>query len=306
MTPRLQSLYTFVLVARNGSMKEAARSLAITPGAVSQRIRDLETRHGGRLFARSRTGVSLTEAGRRLLDQLDQAFATIEEVSARCLQTGQANHLRINAAAGFASSWLVPRLGAFTGANPEISISIETEARLVDFRHEPVDLGIRHGLGRYPGLTAYRIAAPDMVVVASPKLLDAGPPLRAPADCLNFTLLQDQHRRDWPLWFKALGVSADGARYGPSFSDDGLLVRAAAEGQGLALVREFYMSDGYLAGKIVRALDVSCPVEFAYYLVGLPATFERPAVKRFLAWMIPEALPAFRSSDSRHALPLAE
>jgi len=291
MTPRLQSLYTFVLVARNGSMKEAARSLAITPGAVSQRIRDLEMRHGGRLFERGRAGVDLTDAGRKLFDQLDQAFATIEEVSGRDLQSDQPGRLRINAAAGFASSWLVPRLGAFTRANPEISISIETEARLVDFRHEPVDLGIRHGLGRYPGLMAHRIAAPDMIVVGSPALLDAGPPLRAPADCLKYILLQDHHKRDWPLWFKALGVSAAGARYGPSFSDDGLLVRAAAEGQGLALVREFYASDHLLAGRIKRALDVSCPVEFAYYLVGLPETFQRPAVKRFMAWLIPDPLP---------------
>lgn len=292
MTPRLQSLYTFVLVARNGSMKEAARSLAITPGAISQRIRDLEMRHGGRLFERGRAGVKLTDAGKTLFDQLDQAFATIEDVSVASLQSDQRGRLRINAAAGFASSWLVPRLGAFTRANPEISISIETEARLVDFRHEPVDLGIRHGLGQYPGLVAHRIAAPDLIVVGSPALLDAGPPLREPADCLNFILLQDRHKRDWPLWFNALGVSAAGARYGPSFSDDGLLVRAAAEGQGLALVREFYASDHLLAGKIKRALDISCPVEFAYYLVGLPETFQRPAVKRFMAWLIPDSLPA--------------
>lgn len=289
MTPRLRDLYTFVVVARAGSMKQAAETLGVTPGAVSQRIRSLEERHGGRLFERTRAGVSLTGTGKRLHEQLDKAFGTIEEVSARSLQSDRPKRLRINAAAGFASSWLVPRLGAFTKAHPEIAISIETDARLIDFRHEPVDLGIRHGLGDYPGLKAYRIAAPGMVVIASPSLLERGPVLREPVDCLKFTLLQDIHQRDWALWFKALGVDAAGARYGPSFSDDGLLVRAAIEGQGLALVREFYATDGLVAGKIERALDISCPVEFAYYLVGLPETFERPAAKQFLAWLIPGA-----------------
>ncbi len=289
--PRLQDLYTFVAVARAGSMKEAASRLGVTPGAVSQRIRGLEERHGGRLFERTRAGITLTGPGARLHDQLDKAFQVIEEVSARSLQSDRSNRLRINAAAGFAASWLVPNLGAFTRANPEISISIETESRLVDFRHEPVDLGIRHGLGSYRGLTAFQIAAPDMVVIGSPALLDSAPPLHEPADCLRFTLLQDHNRQDWPLWFEALGVDATGARYGPSFSDDSLLVRAAVEGQGLALVREIYTSDGLLAGKIKRALDISCPVEFAYYLVGLPETFERPAVKRFLTWLIPDAKP---------------
>jgi len=286
---RLQDLYTFVVVARAGSMKKAAATLGVTAGAVSQRIRGLEERQGERLFQRTRTGVSLTLPGQRLLDPLDKAFGTIEEVAAKGPHPSRANRLRINAAAGFASSWLVPRLGSFTRAHPEISVSIETDARLIDFRHEPVDLGVRHGLGDYPGLKAYRISAPGMVVIASPDLLARGPALREPADCLNFTLLQDLHRRDWALWFKALGVDAASARYGPSFSDDSLLVRAAVEGQGLALVREFFATDGLVAGKIERALDISCPVEFAYYLVGLPETFERPAVKRFLAWLIPGA-----------------
>ncbi len=286
MTLRLQDLYTFVVVARAGSMKQAAAILGVTAGAVSQRIRGLEERQGGRLFERTREGVSLTGRGKRLHEPLHKAFGIIEEVA----QSSNLTHrLRINAAAGFAASWLVPRLGDFTQAHPEVSISIETDARLIDFRHEPVDLGIRHGLGDYPGLETHRIAAPGMVVIASPDLLENGPVLREPADCLNFTLLQDIHQRDWALWFKALGVDASKARYGPSFSDDGLLVRAAMEGQGLALVREFFATDGLVEGKIKRALDISCPVEFAYYLVGLPETFERPAVKRFLAWLIPDA-----------------
>ncbi len=295
MTPRLQDLYTFVVVARAGSMKDAAGALGVTPGAVSQRIRDLELRHGGRLFERNRAGVSLNRPGKRLYARLNGAFEIIEEVSGQALQADRSNRLAISVASGFATSWLVPRLGDFTQANPDTSISIETSARLVDFKREPVDLAIRHGLGRYPGLEVHWIASPEMIVIANPGLLEGGPPLRTPEDCLRFPLLQDHDRKDWPLWFEALGVEASGARYGPSFSDDSLLVRAAAEGQGLALVREFHAADDFMKNKVRRALDISCPAEFAYYLVGLPEAFERPAVKRFLAWLIPAASQGFES-----------
>ena len=42
MIRRFALLQTFVAVARAGKMKQAAQDLALTPGAVSQRIRQLE------------------------------------------------------------------------------------------------------------------------------------------------------------------------------------------------------------------------------------------------------------------------
>ena len=76
----LPLLHTFVIVTRCGSMKAAAETLAVTPGAVSQRIRELEDRFGQRLFTRTRTGVEPTKAGRTLFSKIDQAFRTIEAV----------------------------------------------------------------------------------------------------------------------------------------------------------------------------------------------------------------------------------
>jgi LysR family transcriptional regulator, glycine cleavage system transcriptional activator len=57
MIRRFALLQTFVAVARAGKMKQAAHELALTPGAVSQRIRQLEEAAGRRLFIRTSTGV---------------------------------------------------------------------------------------------------------------------------------------------------------------------------------------------------------------------------------------------------------
>lgn len=285
MVPRLDLLHSFFVVARAGSMKAAAAELGVTAGAISQRIRELETRCGHRLLDRGRTGTTPSAAGTALLDEIGDAFRRLEEAAARHLDPSAGAGLRISSAPAFASAWLIPRLGRFTAAHPGVPVAIETEARIVDLRREPVDLAIRHGLGRYPGLVAHWLASPRMVVVGSPELVARHGPVERPADCLRFTLLQDQDRQDWRLWFAALGVDAAGTRSGPALSDDHLLVRAACQGQGLALVRDLSVAEEVAAGRLLCLLGASWPSEFAYYLVGLPPTFERPAARSFTRWL---------------------
>ena len=237
MTVRLSLLHTFVMVARSGRMRDAAALLALTPGAISQRIRELEAAAGQRLFARTPAGVELTAAGRALFDSLDEPFHRIE-AAVGALGAPSPRRVVVSTMTSFAASWLVPRLSDFARSHPGIDVVLESESRVVDLRREPVDLAIRHGLGEYPGLEAAWLMAPELIVVASSRCLAARPPIATPADCLAFPLLHGAERADWRLWFEAQGVATPGPLKGPSFSDDHLMIRAAAAGQGLALVRD--------------------------------------------------------------------
>ena len=80
MIKRFALLQTFVAVARAGKMKRAAQELALTPGAVSQRIRQLEEAAGRRLFMRTPTGVELSAAGEAMFAALAEPFRAIEGV----------------------------------------------------------------------------------------------------------------------------------------------------------------------------------------------------------------------------------
>ncbi|UZF91263.1 LysR substrate-binding domain-containing protein [Bosea sp. NBC_00550] len=288
MTIRLSLLQTFVTVARSGRMRDAAEQMALTPGAISQRIRELEEGARRRLFTRTQAGVELTSAGRKLLDTLDGPFRRIEEVS-RELSASPSRRVTITTMASFAANWLVPRLAGFSRLHPEIDIALETDNRVVDLKREPIDLAIRHGLGDYPGLETTWLMAPELIVVASPTLLDAHPPIVSPADCLAFPLLHDIDRADWPLWLLAQGVEAPRELKGPSFSDDHLLVRAAAAGQGIALVRDVYADDDLRNGRLVQAISVQWPTKLAYYAVGTSEALQKPAVRRFRDWLVAEA-----------------
>ena len=80
MIRRFALLQTFVAVARAGKMKQAAQDLALTPGAVSQRIRQLEEAAGRRLFTRTSAGVELSAAGEAMFVALAEPFQAIEAV----------------------------------------------------------------------------------------------------------------------------------------------------------------------------------------------------------------------------------
>jgi LysR family glycine cleavage system transcriptional activator len=111
-------------------------------------------------------------------------------------------------------------------------------------------------------------------------------PLRTPADCLSYPLLQDSERNDWLQWLRANNVPDDArAARGPSFPDDYLLIRAAVSGQGIALVRDFYAAEEIAAGRLNVALDCPWPTRFAYYLVARPEIYKRPHVAAFIDWI---------------------
>lgn len=284
----LTLLETFVVVARLGRMREAALTLSLTPGAISQRVRELEELAGCRLFSRTPAGVTLSEAGQSLFATLDEPFRKIDDAR-RQLERPSARRVRVNTMASFAANWLVPRLPRFSKLHPHIDIELETDSRLVDLKREPVDMAIRHGLGDYPGLAAVPLIAPELIVVASPSLLQGRAVIKTPADCLAFPLLHDMDRADWRLWFEAHGVQAPAQLSGPSFSDDHLMVKAAATGQGLALVRDTYADDDLRTGRLVRAISIQWPTNFAYYVVSTVEALQRPTVTHFRDWLLSEA-----------------
>jgi LysR family glycine cleavage system transcriptional activator len=289
----LQALRTFVEVGQRGSIKAAAEALHVTSGAVSQQIRLLEDRLGMVLFTRHRQGLRLTEAGASVHPSLLAAFAQIDQAVDTLKAIKGRQTLTVSTVATFAASWLVPRLGRFNERHPQIEVRVEATSALVDMRRDRVDVALRHGLGHYPGLEATRLMAPVLVPVACPGLVADSHPLKAPEDCLDYPLLHDCDRADWPLWFAAHGAPDDPrAERGTAFEDDYLLIRAAVAGQGLALVPQEYAREEIAAGRLVQVLDKPWPARFAYYLATLPGAMQRPEVKAFADWIGEEAQAA--------------
>ena len=282
----LLGLRAFVETGRHGSLTAAAEAMGVTPGAISQQLRQLQERLGVSLFDRTRHGVVLSVAGARVYPELLQAFEQISH-SLHTLERWETRRtLRISAAPSFAAQWLAPRLGAFSALHPQVDVQLDSSAALVDLRRKGVDIAIRHGLGRYPGLHAEHLMAPVLLPVASPALLAGAPTVSSVQDCLQLPLLQDADRSDWRLWFQALDLPVDERlERGPAFDDDLLLIRAAVAGQGVALVRDIHAAEELASGRLQVVIDQPWPQAFAYYAVTHSDGESNAAVPAFMAWL---------------------
>src|SRR5690242_3287135 len=138
--PPLNALRAFEAAARHLSMKEAAAELAVTPGAVSQLVRGLESQLGLPLFRRGNRSLVLTEAGQSYFAPIRHAFRQIGEATRRLQTLPNAGVLTVSAPPAFAISWLVPLLGAFRERHPDIELNVTTTRRLANFVADGVDV----------------------------------------------------------------------------------------------------------------------------------------------------------------------
>jgi len=161
--------------------------------------------------------------------------------------------------------------------------------RLADFTSDGIDIAIRCGGGRYPGLAADLLMKEDHSPVCSPKLLKGRHPLRTPANLARHTLLHDVFTVDWAIWLRSAGIDGIDPHLGPTFLSSDHAIQAAIRGEGVVLGRSALVADELAAGRLVRPFKLSLPAGFAYYVVCPPRALKRPNVKAFRDWLVAEA-----------------
>lgn len=284
--PPLNALRAFEATARHLSVKNAAQELCVTPGAVSQMLKALELHLGTKLFQRVNRGIFLTDAGQGYLPPIRNAFRQIAEASRRVAISADTGILTLSVTPFFAAAWLVPRLKSFQDAHPDIDLQVVSSNALVDFARDGVDVAVRHGLGRYPGLRSERIVAVEVMPVASPALVARhGPPASA-ADLARWPHVHDAERKGWHLWFQAQGIDDIAAPRGPAFDDSSLLLQAVLAGQGAGLLPAAMVALDLAQGRLVKLANVTLLEAFAYYLVYPEDGHERPKIAAFRTWIL--------------------
>jgi len=232
--------------------------------------------------------LTLTTKGRAYLPELTDALDRMSAATL-ALRERRDGPLRVTVLPSFASCWLVPRLGKFRALHPDVDLGLDSSAGLWDFSADRFDLGIRSGLGRWPGLKADLIAHEALNPVCSPSVAAGSPALHAPSDLRLVELLHDEPRNGWRRWCEHAGVAGIDFQAGASFNDAGLALHAAADGQGVALGRLMLASDHIHAGRLVQLFDVALPNDYSYWIVYLRAAAEKPDVAAFRAWLLSEA-----------------
>jgi DNA-binding transcriptional LysR family regulator len=283
MTPaEFAELQAFVEVAQRGSFARAAAHLGVTRSAVSQSIKQLETRLGMRLLNRTTRSVAPTRAGEILLEELRPVLQLLQHAVASALerQKQASGSLRITVSRVAARLILAPRLAEFVRHHPRIALEVSVEDRLVDIIQQRFDAGIRRGELIEPNMIARRLT-PDarFLAVASPGYLALRGAPAQPRDLTDHACIQIRRRRSeaTPVWhFRQEGKEIQVRVAGPLVADDAsLALQAAVEGLGIARLAEDYIADELASGRLIPVLEECSPARpgfFLYYPGRSPST----------------------------------
>jgi len=286
--PPLTAIRAFEAAARLGSFTKAGQELGMTQAAISYQVKLLEDRVGAPLFLREPRRVVLSEIGRRLAPQVSEAFQQLNAAFAALRKTAE-GVLSITSVHTFATNWLVPRLGAFQLAHPDIAVRLDVSSRSVDFAREEFDVGIRGGLGDWPGLKAHRLIAGEFTPLLSPALLERAGSLKSPADLLRLPRL-DAHDEWWRRWFELAGVPDVERPTGSPLTTEvqSMAGTAAIAGQGVAILMPAFFAADIAAGRLIQPFDLVARDEMSYWLVYPKERRNTAKIRAFCAWILAE------------------
>jgi LysR family glycine cleavage system transcriptional activator len=199
--------------------------------------------------------------------------------------------LTISVAPSFASKWLLPRLPSFYDQHTDIELRISATVELADFKRDGIDLAIRLGHGRYPGLHAEPLFAEALTPLCSPKILKGTGRLKTPDDLRKYRMIHDtsipgqSEHSAWDKWLALAGAKHISARRGVRFTLAELAMQAAIDGTGVVLGRLVLAEGDVAAGRLVRPFKAVLPLDVSYFLVRSEDGAPRPEMLRFRDWL---------------------
>ncbi|MEH3148407.1 MAG: LysR family transcriptional regulator [Methylobacterium frigidaeris] len=259
---RAAEMAAFVAVAREGSLSAAARSLGLTPSAVSRIVARIEARLGVRLVVRTTRRLRLTAEGDAYARAARRILADIAETEAALAdQARPRGKVRVSAATAHGRLVIVPLLGEFVACHPGITVEVDLSDQLADVLGGRADVAIRFGPLADSPLTARRLGETGRTVVASPAYLARAGVPEAPADLARHNCLDFSFRRIEPGWpFREDGRDVVRAVSGNLTANNGeTLVQLAVQGVGITRVGNFHIGEELASGRLLPLLEAYNP-----------------------------------------------
>jgi DNA-binding transcriptional LysR family regulator len=285
----LSHLPVIVAVARRGGFALAAAELGMSPSAVSHAVRLVEERIGQPLFARTTRSVSLTEAGKALVDAAAPALQDIAERMDRIrgIKGRPSGLLRINVPLIAIPLAVTPVVAAMAERYPDVTVELLTDQRLTDIVGEGFDAGIRLGEMIAQDMVTVRLTQPfKAVIVASPTYVGRrGRPLRvadlANHNCIGYRLIRSGALYRWDLSENGKDIVAE--TRGTSIVTDSLAaIDLALAGVGLAYVFEPLVRADIAAGRLVQILPQTAIEEPGLFLYFPRRASMAPKLRAFI------------------------
>lgn len=290
--PPLYPLRTFEAAARHLNFTRAAEELSLSQAAVSQQVKSLEAFLETQLFVRRGRRLELTKDGKDLLPVVNRAFDDIASAIDGLPAARRGRRVGVALAPHFAAAWLTPRLATFLERHADMELRLIQRIEDVDLAREEVDLAVRFGLeSQWPDYETELLLRAPLTPVCSPGLIAGPTPLNTLDDLSHFVLLDVPRLNLWEQWTKISGVTLN--PHGGTIIDDyNVLLRAAVDGQGVALGIKGLIDEDLEAGRLVQPFPTYLETELAYFVVYPREALRRPEVDAFYTWLREEASAA--------------
>ena len=281
--PPLYALQAFLAAAQAGSFTGAASRMNLTQGAVSRQVQLLEEYYGCPLFVRQPRGLALTPEGSQLLRPVQEALASVAEVSARVRRRSES--LTVQFPPTMAVRWFLPRLPALQAHVPglEIRVAIHWTA-MPDFSKSDADAIVAHGKGGWPNMVEVPLRREMLVPLCSPELAAS---LREPRDLAHCTLLHASAlRHEWSTWLHGAGLDALPGVREQMFDTVDMCIQSAERGLGVAVADASMFPELLASGRLVSPFDLEVDSGHAYFLTYPPERSEQPGIQRLQQWLV--------------------
>jgi LysR family transcriptional regulator, glycine cleavage system transcriptional activator len=287
--PSTQALQCFEASARLGSFTLAGQELHLTQGGVSRQVISLEERLGFALLERRRDGLQLTPAGQAYLAEVEPALRSLERATANVMALkGAGGVLNLSIPASWGNHWLIPRLGSFTQAHPEISLNVFTKIGAADFSNRQIDAAVEYRAEPRTELPSEFVMGLALSPYASPEFKRQHGGAMPAAAMLRHTTLP----LAWNGWLTTQGRTdllptdhhqdaATGPRYDLMF----MAMNAAVAGLGIALLPSFMVASLLVTRRLTRLSSKVWHAPGGYYLSPSPLLRSETALNTFRHWL---------------------
>jgi LysR family glycine cleavage system transcriptional activator len=284
--PPLTAVEAFVQTARLGSIKAAAESLALSSPALSRRVQAMERHVGRPLFERRHQAILLNPDGEQLLTEIGPALEELGHAMERAAGHADLMRLKLAVLPLYASSRLMPRLGALRALHPDLHIDIDTRPHALARLDEGLDAAIALGREVDPSLYSRKLGTNRVIAIGG----EAYRRMRDPASLAGETILVHRDLPDaFDYWREAIGLPGLEPAAIDHFDSGQLILDAAAQGLGIAFMFEMHL-DGAHDSRLYRLFDVAAESPYSYWFACRRAALGRRPVRIFHDWLLGEGL----------------
>ena len=291
----LNDLFAFAKVVRYGGFSAAARALHVTKSSLSKRVARLEERYGARLIERSTRGFRVTQIGRAVHAQCETVVAGAEgaaAVAAEAIALPKGN-VRVACPPGLLPNILTPILPGFMAAYPEVRVALAVSNRRVDLVEEGFDvaLRVRERLDTDQDLVVRRLGVSRRILVADPAHLSRRAPVCAVVDLPKGPLLAGRDEvidERWTLWHEDGEEAVVDFKPRLAFSDLQVLLDAALDGAGIALLPQIHTREALSSGRLVHVLPAWRAPDSIVHMVYTSRRRMSPATRAFVEYVAKE------------------